>query len=64
MIVLSVLVFENDLGMVASDRELIGNLESIAKLKNNSKPWNIAVLTSSASAPFLPKLFTDDTKTN
>lgn len=37
MIVLSVLGLENDLGMVASDRELIGKLESIAKLKNNSK---------------------------
>ncbi|AIW19540.1 helix-turn-helix transcriptional regulator [Vibrio coralliilyticus] len=37
MIVLSVLGLENDLGMVASDRDLIGKLESIAKLKNNSK---------------------------
>lgn len=36
MIVLSVLGLENDLGMVASDRVLIGKLESIAKLKSNS----------------------------
>nr|WP_321459784.1 helix-turn-helix transcriptional regulator [uncultured Vibrio sp.] len=36
MIVLSVLDLENDLGMVASDRVLIGKLESIAKLKSNS----------------------------
>lgn len=36
MIVLSVLGLENDLGMVASDRMLIGKLESIAKLKSNS----------------------------
>ncbi|WP_047049758.1 helix-turn-helix domain-containing protein [Vibrio mexicanus] len=34
MIVLSVLGLENDLGMVASDRVLIGKLESIAKLKS------------------------------
>ncbi|MFM2584345.1 helix-turn-helix domain-containing protein [Vibrio campbellii] len=36
MIVLSVLGLENDLGMVASDRVLIGKLESIAKLMSNS----------------------------
>ncbi|MCB5461561.1 helix-turn-helix transcriptional regulator [Vibrio lentus] len=36
MIVLSVLGLENDLGMVASDRVLIGKLESIEKLKSNS----------------------------
>ena len=36
MIVLSVLGLENDLGVVASDRVLIGKLESIAKLKSNS----------------------------
>ncbi|WP_366298268.1 helix-turn-helix domain-containing protein [Vibrio alginolyticus] len=36
MIVLSVLGLANDLGMVASDRVLIGKLESIAKLKSNS----------------------------
>ena len=36
MIVLSVLGLPNDLGMVASDRVLIGKLESIAKLKSNS----------------------------
>lgn len=36
MIVLSVLGLENDLGMVASDRVLIGKLEAIEKLKSNS----------------------------
>ena len=36
MSVLSVLGLENDLGMVASDRVLIGKLESIEKLKSNS----------------------------
>lgn len=35
MIVLSLLVLENDLGMVASDRLPIGKLESVAKLKSN-----------------------------
>ncbi|WP_409595159.1 helix-turn-helix domain-containing protein [Vibrio harveyi] len=36
MNVLSVLGLENDLGMVASDRVLIGKLEAIEKLKSNS----------------------------
>jgi len=36
MTVLSVLGLEDDLGVVASDRVLIGKLESIAKLKSNS----------------------------
>ncbi|WP_281222083.1 helix-turn-helix domain-containing protein [Photobacterium sanguinicancri] len=36
MIVLSVLRLESDLGMVSSDRVLIGKLESIAKLKSTS----------------------------